>query len=105
MQSSHSPEGSKGDFERRTSRVSHRSAASADRQGDRGWSRTIGLDVEPGRFFEGPSVALRIAPFVLAGILPFILLPAAGLSFADPRVAGAPGGGPPILGGALPGAL
>ena len=29
----------------------------------------------------------RIAPFVAAGILPFALVPVAGLSFADPRVA------------------
>jgi diguanylate cyclase (GGDEF)-like protein/PAS domain S-box-containing protein len=67
--------------------VSHRSAAVADHPGDRGWSRAIGLDVEPGRFFEGPNVARRIAPFVAAGILPFALVPVAGLSFADPRVA------------------
>jgi diguanylate cyclase (GGDEF)-like protein/PAS domain S-box-containing protein len=67
--------------------VSHRSAAIAGRQGDRGWSRAIGLDVEPGRFFEGTNVAWRIAPFVVAGLLPFALIPVAGLSFADPRVA------------------
>jgi diguanylate cyclase (GGDEF)-like protein/PAS domain S-box-containing protein len=66
--------------------VSHRSAA-ATGQGDRGWSRAIGLDVEPGRFFEGANVAWRIAPFVVAGILPFALVPVAGLSFADTRVA------------------
>ena len=29
----------------------------------------------------------RVAPFVAAGILPFALVPVAGLSFADPRVA------------------
>jgi diguanylate cyclase (GGDEF)-like protein/PAS domain S-box-containing protein len=67
--------------------VSHRSAAAADPPVDRGWSRAIGLDVEPGRFFQGPNVARRIAPFVAAAILPFALVPAAGLSFADPRVA------------------
>jgi diguanylate cyclase (GGDEF)-like protein/PAS domain S-box-containing protein len=77
--------------------VSHRSAAVADRPGDLGWSRAIGLDVEPGRFFEGTNVAIRIAPFVLAGVLPFILLPAAGLSFADPRVAIAAGMVPLIV--------
>jgi diguanylate cyclase (GGDEF)-like protein/PAS domain S-box-containing protein len=81
--------------------VRHRSAAAADRPDDLGWSRAIGLDVEPGRFFEGANVALRIAPFVLAGILPFILLPAAGLSFADPRVAIAAGMVPLIVGSAL----
>ncbi|HEX3561678.1 MAG TPA: hypothetical protein VHU24_02475, partial [Solirubrobacterales bacterium] len=67
--------------------MSHRSAAATGRKDDRGWSRFIGLDVEPGRFFEGADVAWRIAPFVVAGILPFALVPVAGLSFADPRVA------------------
>ncbi len=67
--------------------MSNRSVAVTGREGDRGWSRAIGLDVEPGRFFEGADVAWRIAPFVLAGILPFGLVPVAGLSFADPRVA------------------
>ena len=67
--------------------MSHRSAAATDRPDDRGWSRFIGLDVEPGRFFEGVNVAWRIAPFVVAGILPFALVPVAGISFADPRVA------------------
>lgn len=62
-------------------------AVVADRRGDRGWSRAIGLDVEPGRFFEGANVGWRIAPFVAAGILPFALVPVAGLSFADPRIA------------------
>ena len=56
------------------------------RDPDRGWSRAIGLEVEPGRFFEGKNVAWRIAPFVLAGILPFALVPIAGISFADVRV-------------------
>jgi diguanylate cyclase (GGDEF)-like protein/PAS domain S-box-containing protein len=67
--------------------VSHRPAVVAVQQADRGWSRAIGLDVEPGRFFEGANVAWRIAPFVAAGILAFALVPVAGLSFADPRVA------------------
>ncbi len=67
--------------------MSHRSAAATVREGARGWSRAIGLDVEPGRFFEGADVAWRIAPFVVAGILPFALVPVAGLSFADTRVA------------------
>jgi diguanylate cyclase (GGDEF)-like protein/PAS domain S-box-containing protein len=62
-------------------------AVVADRRGDRGWSRAIGLDVEPGRFFEGANVGWRIAPFIAAGILPFALVPVAGLSFADHRVA------------------
>jgi diguanylate cyclase (GGDEF)-like protein/PAS domain S-box-containing protein len=67
--------------------VSHRSAAATGREGERGWSRAIALDLEPGRFFEGANVAWRIAPFVVAGILPFALVPVAGLSFADSRVA------------------
>jgi diguanylate cyclase (GGDEF)-like protein/PAS domain S-box-containing protein len=81
--------------------VSHRSAAVAGHPGDRGWSRAIGLDVEPGRFFEGANVGWRIAPFVVAGLLPFLLLPVAGLSFADPRVAIAAGMVPIIVGSAL----
>jgi diguanylate cyclase (GGDEF)-like protein/PAS domain S-box-containing protein len=93
--------GSKGDFERGNPRVSHPSAVAPARQDDRGWSRAIGLDVEPGRFFEGANVAWRIAPFVLAGILPFALVPVAGLSFADPRVAIAAGMVPLIVGSAL----
>jgi diguanylate cyclase (GGDEF)-like protein/PAS domain S-box-containing protein len=81
--------------------VSHRPAAVAGDQSDRGWSRAIGLDVEPGRFFEGPNVAFRIAPFVVAGILPFALIPVAGLTFADPRVAIAAAMVPLIVGAAL----
>jgi diguanylate cyclase (GGDEF)-like protein/PAS domain S-box-containing protein len=81
--------------------VSHRPAAVADRQGDRGWSRAIGLDVEAGRFFEGPNVAWRIAPFVIAGLLPFALVPVAGLSFTDPRVAIAAAMVPVVIGSAL----
>src|SRR5262249_51787842 len=38
------------------------------------------------RFFEGEDVAWRIAPFVIAGLLPFALLPFAGVSATDPRV-------------------
>jgi diguanylate cyclase (GGDEF)-like protein/PAS domain S-box-containing protein len=80
--------------------VSHRSAAVADRQGGRGWSRAIGLDVVPGRFFEGANVGWRIAPFVAAGILPFALVPVAGLSFTDPRVAIAAAMVPLVVGSA-----
>src|SRR5262245_61059421 len=46
----------------------------------------IGLDVRPGRFFEGEDVGWRIAPFALAGLLPFALLPFAGVSATDARV-------------------
>jgi len=73
----------------------------ADRPDDRGWSRAIALDLEPGRYFEGAHVARRIAPFVIAGILPFALLPVAGLSYADPRVAIAAAMVPLIVGSAL----
>jgi diguanylate cyclase (GGDEF)-like protein/PAS domain S-box-containing protein len=66
--------------------VSHRSAAATGRQGDRGWSRAIALDLKPGRFFEGDNVDWRIAPFVLAGLLPFALVPFSGVTFSDPRV-------------------
>ena len=61
----------------------------------------IGLDVEPGRFFDGANVVWRIAPFVAAGILPFVLVPVAGLSYADPRVAIAAAMVPLIIGSAL----
>ncbi|MGA9371014.1 MAG: EAL domain-containing protein [Solirubrobacterales bacterium] len=81
--------------------MSHRSAGVAVLQGDRGWSRAIGLDVEPGRFFEGANVIWRIAPFVVAGILPFALVPVAGLSFADPRVTIAAAMVPLVVGVAL----
>ena len=59
-------------------------AASAARRS--GWSRSIDLHIEPGRFFEGSDVAWRIAPFVIGGILPFTLLPFADVSFTDTRV-------------------
>jgi diguanylate cyclase (GGDEF)-like protein/PAS domain S-box-containing protein len=61
----------------------------------------IGLDVEPGRFFDGTGVAWRIAPFVAAGVLPFVLVPVAGLSFTDPRVAIAAAMVPLIVASAL----
>jgi diguanylate cyclase (GGDEF)-like protein/PAS domain S-box-containing protein len=76
-------------------------AAAGSLEGARGWSRAIGLDVEPGRFFEGQDVAWRIAPFVIAGLLPFALIPIAGLSFADARVAIAAAIVPMIIGSAL----
>ena len=60
-------------------------AASAS-EGGIHWSRAIGLDIEPGRFFEGRDVHWRIAPFVIAGVLPFALLPFADASFTDTRV-------------------
>ena len=81
--------------------MGHRPVAAARHQGDRGWSRAIGLDVEPGRFFDGAHVAWRIAPFVAAGVLPFALVPVAGLSYADPRVAIAAAMVPLIIGAAL----
>ncbi len=81
--------------------MGHGSSAVADGEGDRGWSRAIGLDVEPGRFFEGANVAWRIAPFVAAGVLPFALVPVTGLSFADPRVAIAAAMVPIIIAAAL----
>jgi diguanylate cyclase (GGDEF)-like protein/PAS domain S-box-containing protein len=76
-------------------------AAAGSREGARGWSRAIGIDVEPGRFFEGPDVAWRIAPFVVAGLLPFALVPVADLSYADVRVAIAAAMVPLVIGLAL----
>ena len=56
--------------------------------GDAGWGvpRWIGAEVTPGRFFEGSDVSWRFVPFVLAGVVPFLLLPAAGVSLTDTRV-------------------
>jgi diguanylate cyclase (GGDEF)-like protein/PAS domain S-box-containing protein len=65
------------------------------------WSRAIDLDLIPGRFFEGDRVGWRIAPFVAAGILPFVLLPVAGLTLADPRVLIAAAMVPIVIGLAL----
>ena len=66
--------------------MSHRAVADSGRPDDPRWSRAIGLDMNPGRFFEGVDVSWRIAPFVLAGLLPFALLPMAGVPVSDPRV-------------------
>jgi diguanylate cyclase (GGDEF)-like protein/PAS domain S-box-containing protein len=60
-----------------------RSLSRETHHGDRRW---IGTDVEPGRFFEGQHVSWRLAPFVVAGALPFVLLPFADVSVTDPRV-------------------
>ena len=48
--------------------------------------RWIGAEVAPGRFFEGRDVRWRFVPFVLAGVIPFLLLPAVGISLTDTRV-------------------
>ena len=61
----------------------------------------IGEDITPGRLLEGRYVGLRIAPFVIAGVLPFALLPATGVSYTDPRVLIAAAMIPAILGLAL----
>jgi diguanylate cyclase (GGDEF)-like protein/PAS domain S-box-containing protein len=66
--------------------VRQRAVVEDGREGDRGWSRAIGLDLRPGRFFEGADVGWRIAPFVLAGLLPFALLPFSHDAVSDPRV-------------------
>jgi diguanylate cyclase (GGDEF)-like protein/PAS domain S-box-containing protein len=66
--------------------VSHRATADTGRQVDRRWSRAIGLDLMPGRFFEGRDVGWRLAPFVLGGLLPFALLPFADVPVSDSRV-------------------
>lgn len=46
----------------------------------------IGAEITPGRFFEGPDVLMRVAPFVIAGVLPFALVPLAEASYSDPEV-------------------
>ena len=46
-------------------------------------------DFEPGRFFEGAHVPKRIAPFVIAGAISFLLLPAIDAPVADWRVGAA----------------
>jgi diguanylate cyclase (GGDEF)-like protein/PAS domain S-box-containing protein len=60
--------------------------AAARENADRGWSRSLAADIEPGRFFEGADVNRRTTPFVLGAILPFLLLPFADTSVTDPRV-------------------
>jgi diguanylate cyclase (GGDEF)-like protein/PAS domain S-box-containing protein len=63
-----------------------RLSASVRRFGGRGWARAVGTQIEAGRYFEGEYVSWRIAPFVAAGVLPFALVPVAGVSVTDPRV-------------------
>jgi len=63
--------------------------AAARENADRGWSRSLAADIEPGRFFEGVDVNRRTTPFVLGAILPFVLLPFAATSVTDLRVLGA----------------
>ena len=48
--------------------------------------RWIGAEITPGRFFEGPNVLRRVAPFVIAGVLPFGLVPLADASYGDAQV-------------------
>jgi diguanylate cyclase (GGDEF)-like protein/PAS domain S-box-containing protein len=60
-------------------------AAARDNAG-RGWSRSLAPEIEPGRFFEGKDLWRRTTAFALGGVLPFLLLPFAGISATDPRV-------------------
>ena len=76
-----------------------RLSTGADGGGDR--LRWIGADLVPGRFFEGPDVVRRIAPFVAAGVLPFGLVPFTPASFADAQVIVAAAMVPPIIALAL----
>ena len=64
----------------------HSVLAAARQNAGRGWSRSLAPDIEPGRFFEGEDLWRRTTPFVLGAILPFLLLPFAGISATDPRV-------------------
>ena len=64
-----------------------RSSAASAVAGSR-WSWLAG-DFEPGRFFEGAHVPKRIAPFVIAGTISFLLLPAIDAPVADWRVGAA----------------
>ena len=66
--------------------MSNRAIADSARTDDHRWSPVIGLDLNPGRFFEGRDVGWRIAPFLFAGLLPFALIPIAGVPVSDPRV-------------------
>lgn len=45
-----------------------------------------GAGVEPGRFFEGDRVGRRMAGFVAAGAIPFLILPVLGVPYTDWRV-------------------
>ncbi len=62
------------------------SAAAGQGAGSRHALHWIGAEVPPGRFFEGDRVALRIAPFLATGALPFLMLPALGVSLLDWQV-------------------
>ena len=62
------------------------SAAGRGSAGSRHALHWIGAEVPAGRYFEGDRVLLRIAPFLAAGALPFLLLPFLGVSVADWRV-------------------
>jgi diguanylate cyclase (GGDEF)-like protein/PAS domain S-box-containing protein len=64
----------------------HSGGAAARQTTGRGWSRSIAPDIEPGHFFEGEDIGRRTTAFVLGAILPFVLLPFAGISATDPRV-------------------
>jgi diguanylate cyclase (GGDEF)-like protein/PAS domain S-box-containing protein len=60
--------------------------AAARHNAGRGWSRSLAPGIEPGRFFEGEDLWRRTTPFALGALLPFLLLPFAGISASDPRV-------------------
>lgn len=62
------------------------SAAGRGSAGSRHALHWIGAEVPAGRYFEGDRVLLRVAPFLAAGALPFLLLPFLGVSVADWRV-------------------
>ena len=64
----------------------HSALAAARQNAGRGWSRSLAPDIEPGRFFEGEDLWRRTTPFALGAVLPFLLLPFAGISATDPRV-------------------
>jgi hypothetical protein len=46
----------------------------------------LGVNVEPGRFFEGDHVGRRMAPFIAAAAIPFLILPVLDVSYTDWRV-------------------
>jgi diguanylate cyclase (GGDEF)-like protein/PAS domain S-box-containing protein len=62
------------------------SRRAAREKADRGWSRSIAPDLQPGRYFEGDDLGRRTVSFVLGAILPFVLLPFADTAVGDARV-------------------
>jgi diguanylate cyclase (GGDEF)-like protein/PAS domain S-box-containing protein len=63
--------------------------------------RWIGAEVPAGHFFEGDHVAARVLPFIATGLVPFVLVPAVGVSFGEWQVLAALAVSAAIIGSAF----